>query len=136
MGEFEVRLSEPEDLNFIFATWLRSYRYSSSFAKRISNDTFYTWHHKVIERILGRGALISVVCPKGDPSVILGYACAEMYEGKPVIHFIYVKKAFRKMGAAKELLKDINEGLFTHWTQDSEWIVKKYPKFMYNPYLI
>lgn len=135
-NEIELRVAKPEDLNFIFATWLKSYRHSSQFARRISNTVFFTWHHKVIERLIGRGAQISVAHPKGEPDVILGYGCAELFDGQPVVHFIYVKKPFRRMGVATKLLEGLTPTLFTHWTADTEWIVKKRPELMYNPYLI
>jgi len=132
--EIEVRLAKPEDLNFIFSCWLRNYRHSSQFAKKVSNAVYYKWHHKVIERIIGRGAQVRIAHPIGEPDIILGFSCLELFEDAPLIHFIYVKKAFRGMGIAKALLFETGACQFTHLTENLE--LEKLANFTYNPYLI
>lgn len=54
----------------------------------------------------------------------------------PVIHFIFVKSAFRQMGIAKVLCKgiDLTKAIATHWTHSMDWIYKKYPTIIYSPY--
>ncbi len=131
--DVSVRVGTPEDLNFVFATWLRNYRHGSQFAKKISNDVFYRWHHKVIERIIERGAQIRIVHPAGDPGTILGYSCIELFEERPLVHFIYIKKAWRGMGLAKKLIWE-TEGYFSHMTDHLD--LNRHPSFHYNPYLI
>lgn len=133
----EVRAAIVDDLPFIFSTWLRSYRHSSNFAKKISNATFFAWHHKVIERFIERGGKVLVAHAVGEPGVILGYFCSE--NDNSIVQYVYVKKAFRKMGIAKELFKVSavpNNANFTHWTLDTNWITKKLTELNYNPYLL
>lgn len=131
----EVRPAKLEDLDFIYATWLKSYRHSSQFAKKLTNAIFFDMHHKVIDGFIARGGLVSIAHPKGEPDVILGYICTE--PDLPVLQYIYVKKPFRKMGIAKTLYKTSKEpSLFTHWTTDTDWIVKKLTTLTYNPYLL
>ncbi len=133
----EVRQAILDDLPFIFSTWLRSYRHSSQFAKKISNTTFFTWHHRAIERFIERGGRVLIAHAVGEPDVILGYLCAE--SDNSIIQYVYVKKAFRKMGIAKELFKNSginNNAQFTHWTLDTSWIIKKLTELTYNPYLL
>lgn len=135
--EIEVRTVVKEDLNFVLATWLRSYRHASQFAKKISNEIYFKWHHKVIERIIERGGNILIAHPVGEPNVILGYLCIENQSMLPVVHYCYVKKTFRKMGVAKALLdgSTLEGAHFTHYTTDCDWITKKF-KLVYDPYLI
>jgi len=133
----EIRPANLNDLPFIYATWLRSYRYASQFAKKISNEVFYDMHHRIVEGFIERGGLVSIAHPPGEPYVILGYICVE--HNQPLVQYVYVKKAFRKMGIAKALFEGIKtpeNALFTHWTSDVDWITKKLPKLIYNPYLI
>jgi len=132
--EIEVRLAKPEDLNFIFSCWLRNYRHSSQFARKISNTVYYKYHHKVIERIIGRGAQVRIAHQVGEPDIILGFACMESFENTPVLHFIYVKKAFRGLGIAKKLVWELENLQFTHLTENLD--LEKHPLFVYNPYLI
>lgn len=131
----EIRPAKLADLDFIYATWLKSYRHASQFAKKITNAVFFEMHHKVIDNFIARGGIVFIAHPKGEPDVILGYICTE--PNFPVVQYIYVKKPFRKMGIGHALYKGANEPLlFTHWTADTDWIVKKLEKLTYNPYLL
>jgi ribosomal protein S18 acetylase RimI-like enzyme len=133
----EIRPATERDLPFIFSSWLRSYRNESKFARNISSSVFYEWHHKVIERFFERDRVALIAHAPGEPEVILGYLCAE--SSGNIIQYIYVKKAFRKMGIAKKLYEHakIKDGCeFTHWTTDVNWIMKKTDLLIYNPYLL
>jgi hypothetical protein len=136
-SNIEIREANLDDLPFIYSTWLRSYRYASQFAKKLSNAIFYEMHHKVIDGFISRGGRVSVAHPVGEPGVILGYICVEA--NQPLIQYVYVKKSFRKLGIAKSLYnaqKIPSEAIFTHWTSDTDWIIKKINTLTYNPYLI
>lgn len=132
-GIFALRAGLPEDHAFVFATWLRCYKRNSLFARRISNETFFRWHHLVIERILAR-SVIRVAHAADAPEVILGYSVSE----PGVVHFVYVKGSFRKLGIATALLGhlDPNACVFTHWTDGWEHLLRKWPNAEYNPYAI
>lgn len=130
-GGLEVRAGGPADVNFIYATWLRSYRHSSQFAARIQDAVFYRYHQAAIARILQRGAAVNVCTPQGEPELILGYAVAEGC----VLHFVYVKKPFRRGGIGLALAG--KPELFTHWTKDWDSLkARACPEAQYNPYLI
>jgi GNAT superfamily N-acetyltransferase len=131
----------PVHESFIFQTWLKVYRYKSPFGKRISNTVFFDRHHKVIERILARPSS-QVLCAV-DPtehSTLYGYLAHETASDKHVIHFTYVKEAFRRLGIAKALFEKagINprEACFTHRTYEFEWFEPKYTGIVYDPYLL
>lgn len=131
----EVRLAKAQDASFIYATWLRSYRHSSQFAKNIPNEVYFKYHHMAIDRIAERGGRFYVAHALGDPDTILGFICSE---GPTLVHYCYIKKPFRAMGIARKLVQmaGISEDLyeFTHMTHDMEKITKKRPKLIYNPY--
>src|ERR1700677_5174971 len=140
MAEVEVRDAYLEDIPCIFATLLRSYRYASTFARKISNDVFYKYHHLFLDSCLKRpNSRVMVAHPKGEPDVILGYLLSETREdGTEVIHYTYVKRSFRQLGVAKALWATLNKEkkyTITHYTVDADWIVKKY-NLTYNPYLL
>lgn len=128
-----MRTGTSEDFSFVFATWLRSYKHSSHFAKRIPDRTFYVRHHAVIERILARGAELLVACPADAPETILGYLVRE----GATLHFLYVKGPFRRMGVAKALVGEYRPEQFTHWTNDLDHVRKMVGEgVQYDPYLI
>lgn len=131
-----IRQGVVDDAAFIFSTWLRSYAGSSYFARKIPRKTFFAYHHQIIERIIARNATVLVATPEDDPSTILGYL---VHEG-PVLHYIYTKGPFRRLGIASRLIKesglDLNKSQFTHWTYDADDLLPLWPGLSYNPYLI
>lgn len=138
-AEVVIRQYNSEDKNFVIASWLKSYRHGSYFAKRISSTIYYKFHHAVAERIIAR-ANITIACDPVDPSVIFGYMISEKFEDKDVIHFTYIKSAFRGMGVGKSILEacniNLNSCYITHWTTEVDTLSRKYPDMLYVPYLI
>lgn len=137
MSEIEIREAYLADVPFIFATLLKSYRYASNFARKISNEIFYKYHHMFLDSCLKRpGSKVLVAHPKGEPDVILGYLLTEKaVDGLDIIHYTYVKKSFRQMGIARALWAKLENKNYTitHYTVDADWIIKKY-NLVYNPY--
>lgn len=139
--KIQIRGATNADDSFIFATWLRSYRHSSQFAKRITNEVYFKRHHKVIERILERTGVTALVAVlPDDPTIILGYLIGEQFQHMPVIHFVYVKQAFRNNGIAQALFNEANFSpdhcAYSHRTYELDWIEQKFPGLTYDPYLI
>lgn len=134
---------EVGDLNFILNSWLKSYR-NSYYAIKIPNQIYYQEQKALISNLLGKSQVV-VAVNQEDSSQILGFIMFEI--GKisltPVIHYIYVKSPFRKLGIGTELLQEAvsqaqyDEGLplvITHHSREFEkfcaWV------FVYNPYLL
>lgn len=141
LNEIEVRRAKDADMPFIYANWLNHYKNYSSFAKRIRKDLFMQWHHKVVKLIVERSTCdVYVAYPKGDPEVLLGYLVTEQWPDGPVVHFIFVKEAFRRFGIARSMIKHseipTDKITFTHWTYDMDALTKRYPEYVYNPYKI
>lgn len=139
MAEIETRAAYLEDVPFIFATMLRSYRHASFFARKISNDVFYKYHHMFLDSCLKREkSTVIVAHPKGEPNVILGYVLSEERAEGHIVHYTYVKRSFRRLGVAKALWSTLDpkkQYIITHFTTDADWIVKKF-NLVYNPYLL
>lgn len=141
MDAIHTRPYTKEDEAFIFATWLRSYRNSSQFARNIEHDTFYKWHHLIVERILERPTSRTLVAhPKDDPNIILGYLVTETQAPENYIHWVFVKRPFRRMGVARKLFQaaevNMDTAHFTHWTFTVNDLIQKFPKLRYLPYAI
>ena len=141
----KIREADARDLNFILATWLRSFKSSSPFTKRIKNKIYYQFHHELIRKLL-QTAKVLVAADGVDDSVIYGWLVVDELErndaivGKwAIVHYTYVKSAFRGLGIAHDLWKaaalhpDIT--LFTHWTYECEKLLEKWPTLTYCPYL-
>lgn len=128
-----VRDYVPEDKNFILATWLRGLYYGDSVYSNMKKQTFMETYHKIIETVLATPQIkIKIACLKEDPSVILGYAALAATPN--TIHWVFVKKFWRGIGLAKDLVpKETNAT--THLTKIGLSILKK-KDWAFNPFLI
>jgi hypothetical protein len=130
----DIRIGTPEDHNFIFATMLRGLYYGDSWFSKIPKDIFMLEYHKIVASLLSLPSIqVKVACLRDDPEVVLGYALLGS-EGK-VIHFVYVKSAWRKIGIATMLVGDTPKAV-THLTTVGESILKKYPEVIFNPFTV
>lgn len=135
--DFAFRQTKEGDLNFILNSWLTSYRLSP-YTKRIDKHTYYEFHQEKLKQLLDRKPNILIACAPDFHDQIFGYI---VYEFEPdVIHYIHVKKTYRKLGIADAMLKvlDIEKRphLYTHFTLDGAYLTTKYNKqLIFNPYL-
>lgn len=100
-------------------------------AKDIPGVTFFNYHHRLIERILDRAACIMA----RSEGVIVGYIVFE----PGIVHYVYIKQAFRTLGIATSLFKssglDIDTCCYTHSTKVGRELAEK-NGLSYNPYLL
>ena len=140
----DVRPSSASDEAFIFASWLRNFQKSGLHSEKIPRSVLMRKHHAVIERLLARPTVgVLIAHPKGDPDTIVGWLVWERSGAdteRPVVHYVYVKGAFRKYGIARQLLESAglrpNSLAFSHWTLAVNVLVRKYPGLVYDPYTL
>jgi hypothetical protein len=136
-SQVHIRSATEADVPFIFNSWLKSYR-SSNFCKAVSNPVYFEFQHKAIEKLLQRSQVF-MLCSAEDESQVFGYIVCEEVEQIPILHYCYVKFAFRNMGLCNMLLKHAKldkskGGFYTHDTHAATKVFGK-SKFVYNPYL-
>ncbi len=135
----EVRpYRSSEDKAFVYSTWLRNYKHSSYFAKRIRPVVFFAGHHALLDHLFNKPEIMcAIACSPEDPGQIFGYLAYQL-RPKPILHFIFVKDDFRKMGVARTLIKstgiDVASATFTHWTYPVDDIIRRFPEMIYSPY--
>lgn len=136
MNAIIIRPAVDSDVPFFYSALLQSHFYSAHAARCIPADIYYSEHKRVLQSRFRNGAHLLVACLKEDPQVILGF----MFYEQHIIHYIYVKKDFRKFGIARRLLEFSEYPapyVVTHWTSDLTEVCIKYPnRFIYNPYLL
>ena len=131
MSDYIIIPGTESARSLVYATWLRSYEAWSLAAKHIPRDVFFAEHHKVIDRVLGRGASVRVAALPDEPDVILGWAVTE----GPVVHYVYVKPDFRRYGLAKALLAHVQRPFtYSHSTYVTRDVHKHLDGCIYNPY--
>lgn len=134
----KIRNATQVDVNFIFSTWQKAYRYSVKTAG-IESEIYFNQQHTLIEGLM-KTAYILVACSTADPTQIYGYLCYEKIEDAPVVHFAYVKKSYRNLGIGKLLLShskiDPKAPFFiTHHTGAVDKLNPEHYFAIYNPYL-
>lgn len=100
---YQIRPAKSTDINRIYSDWLRSYRQNSTSMKELPEKVFFDEHRRVINGILKTGTVL-VLADCADDYVVAGFICFE----SDVLHYIYVKKDFRKLGLASELMEAAN----------------------------
>lgn len=129
-----VRPGTKDDLPFVIDSWMSSFR-SSSFAGDVDAKTYYKHQRqRVISALTAEGSKLLILHAEGSPETIIGWVC----HNGPVLHYLYVKGSFRKMGLAEVLVN--SAGLtqaaeYTHVTRDGARFAKAFKEWHYNPYL-
>jgi hypothetical protein len=138
--ELTIEKVDGRDLPFIYSSWLKSYKFSSSFARGISDKIFYERHHVVIERILNATTTSVFLATHKTEGCFIGYLVVQEVPDLSIIHFAYTKGAFRNKGVMTALIdawgKNPNSASYTHRTFDAKFLTKRYPLMVYDPYLI
>lgn len=131
-----IRHANDTDVAFIFSSWLKSFRDSGFLVRAVPNTIYFTNHHKILQNLIKRSTVF-VACDPKDSSNIYGYVVAETISGSFVLHFIYVKQSFRKLGVGKALFNsfphDGNASCCSHLTKMGEKFLLKY-NMIYHPY--
>ena len=134
-GGVFVRRADADDAAFVFSYWLRDYFERSRFAKGISKGLFMQLHHLLLERIIARST-IWIACDPEMPAIAYGFICSEA----DTLHYLYVKRRFRRMGIGGLLLTAAGMSAgpkdFTHLTDEGVGLRRKFPLAEYNPYKV
>lgn len=138
-AEFTLRPHRASDLNFIQNSWGSSYYKGAEYVEFMSPKEFNLQHRPVREDILRRpGAAIIVACNTKDEDHILGWVIVEKRIGDGlVLHYLYVKEAFKGEGVSDELLKKALPDkpiMVTHMTDRARKIIGK-KKSLFKDYV-
>lgn len=124
-----IRPITEADRAFIFASWLKGLRYGNSWYELIDKDLYFKVYNSIINQLLHRSET-KIACLKEDPSVILGYAVIE----KNRLHWLHVKKAWRKIGIARSLVPS-NITTVTHLSEVGRVIFLK-KNWIFDPFMV
>lgn len=132
-----LRPVAPADEPLVFSSWLRSYRTAPAVAQ-VRGPVYFANQRRVIERILLR-AQVLVACSPSEPTDVFGYAVCERTASGLVVHWLYVKHPFRRLGVAGRLLSAAGAGdvatiQHTHETDAGKRLAKRLGSVL-NPYL-
>jgi putative ribosome biogenesis GTPase RsgA len=91
-------------------------------------------YHQIIEQILSRPEVfIRIAYLKDDPNIIVSYAILERVENKMLLHWVFTKEAWRKLGIAKAIIPEKIDYV-TSLTKIGKAI--KPIEWLFNPFLL
>lgn len=141
-NQVAIRLARPSDVNFILNSWLKSYR-SSYAVKGVCDTIYYREQKRIIMALVNKpGMALFVASDPDDANEIFGWLCAEQRAASAsptlVVHYAYVKQAFRRLGILRALLEtfDVPQGglMHTHESFGSHECAMRLGS-IYNPFL-
>jgi hypothetical protein len=129
------------DEAFVLSTWMKSYREAG--AVRSVPTPIYNigQRHRIVGILKDIESFVLVASDIDTPELIYGYMVCR---APNVIHYLYVKQAYRQMGVAKALLNQLNwkEPIFyTHkgadiWVESKLKSDDKLLNLIHNPFLL
>jgi hypothetical protein len=146
LPKWVLRQAIPDDRAFIMNSWLKTFE-KSAYRLDIPMTEFFAFHHDVLEDLLERSSIIVAIRPPNplrpdNIDEIYGYLCVETDLRPRIIHFLYVKNKYRKMGVGRSLvedwLSDVKEPVFySHRTEDGDAFAPHVFRVAeWNPYLM
>lgn len=138
----QIRKAGRADIPFITSSWLESFR-NAPMVRGVPNSIYYHYHHKILEEVLPRSVVL-MACNAEDTDQLVGFICAEVFEKSLVVHYVYVKQAFRRLEVAKRMLQtliDSEKPELIQYTAKTPSIFEferklKDQGMVYNPYLL
>lgn len=134
-----IRDAKPEDLPWIYSTWLEGYREHTT-DRRVTScppvEFFPRW--RALSQRLLAVSRVAIASHEADPTVICGWLCW-MPGRPPRVHYVHVRRSMRRLGVATSLMghAKIDRGspvLYSHRTEDSDALVPD--AWLYRPWLL
>lgn len=122
----------PEQFrNMLFSEFLRSLRFGNEYFKLIDPEPYFQVYHAYFSALLARPeSVVKIAVLSDDDDVALGWSLSEPDK----LHYVYVKKDYRKIGIARSLVTE-QFSRFSHLTRIgiSLW-TSKFPLSKFNPF--
>lgn len=109
--DLQWREMRDEDRNYVLSSWLRSYAEGPEF-RSIARGVYFELYEPVVKRLLERST-VAIAWDPALPHTVLGYL---VVEGDSVIHYVCVKRRFRRCGIGRWMTRDLAKlpATFTH----------------------
>lgn len=99
-----IRDAQPGDVAFVLKCWQMSAQKGGSWLAQREGDAFTGVQLRYERRMVER-CQVRVAYSESDPTLILGFAV--MAPERKLLHWVYVRDAFRREGLARRLLSPI-----------------------------
>jgi len=130
-------------LGFVVKPWLQELRRSST-SRYVTDRVFFQGHGALVTQLLTR-AIVDLACDPADDKHFYGFVAYEpgvADHAEPIVHWLYVKMAFRRLGLGRELLGRVLQGGRAIASHTTDMVMgpmrptfEKYG-FTYDPYVL
>jgi len=131
-----IRPMQPGDVPLVLNSWLKSYRDCPA-SWGTSNDAYFRTQKAVISKLMTR-CNVAIASDPQDDDQIFGWLAWEDSKDDIVVHYIYVKSLFQRMGVARRLWEHAEPGerdvVATHVGPSSNDLRDSGIKFRYKPF--
>ena len=149
---YELREYDPgQDEGIVYRSYLSSFwklglRQSpvhGAASQELRWDVYAAGQREILNGLLGNHAQVVVACSPEDRWQVLGFMIVDDLPSGFVLHYLYVKRMFRRAGLGAEMVKTRLNGrrklVFTHFTAPWKGLrhsLRQRGVFsVYNPYL-
>lgn len=121
--EIAVRPAGPQDYRLCQKSYIGGQFASLRFGCSREGKEATHFHDEMRVRFnaMWRHAQFMVACDVADPTVVFGWAATE----SGIVHYVYVKKPYRRQGVATALCANLPALYCTHWSQDAQAILSE-----------
>lgn len=106
-SSWHIRLANDDDRPFLLDSWAKSTR-DEPWAGCIPNNMYMAVLQESVRQLVARGMHILIACNPERESQIVGWLAVEKgRDAERVVHMLYCKRAFRRMGIARLLLAQV-----------------------------
>jgi hypothetical protein len=120
MQGIRIRPLLPEDMPFIYSTWLKGVLHGNKHFEQVSRDVYFKQYTAYINKLMQHSET-RVACLREDASVILAYCVIN----GPVVHWAYTKAGWRQQGIQTLLAGDNEFKIVSHITTLAAPIIKR-----------
>ena len=123
-SKLRIRIAKPGDMVFVIDAWKRSYEGAAA-VKGADREHYRIEMTRAINRLCDR-AEVRVASDPLDEDTLVGFAAfTRSASGAAELHYVYVKRDFRQMGIARDLLEGVPVTAYTFrtpiWRARSGW---------------
>lgn len=149
---YSIRPATAEDFGMIVSSWVKNYGRSKT-ATALDQAVYFREQTRLVDALIRRCTTI-IAADVADSSHIYGWACGELQDGEGhsvsqtnvevVLHYVYVKRTFRRFGIGKALVDRFCPDYFTHiprvgagadeFADVKTLVAKLAPRAVFNPY--
>ena len=125
-----LRDIQESDMPFVIDSWFNSHLKAKSCIKAIYDKE----QRILIKRILANPKTTTeILCLETDNDHIIGFIC---YQGTSILHYVYIKSPFRKLGLGRNLVKTCLTDSKIFITHTNTLWTDAFIKAFFNPYLL